>query len=194
VKKLFSSLRGNWGFAAYIVGVFTVSILVGVLTPTREAHAQVDARGIYNKKSLTLVAAGVTPAASDTVITVERVFALVNTAGQTSYTISTGKSLVIQGIYLEYTQSSATAARVQVFFRYNSAGACVAGSTRVLATELASPSFGTSAAFTGSDAVMMPIPWGGLEIKGDGTASICFSAIASSAAGTLTLSLVGFEY
>jgi hypothetical protein len=175
----------------FLSAVLALALLSG------PAFAQADARSIYTRTNVVLAASGVTPAAVDTILTFQKQVGnlgkTVLTTGQTSYTVTLGKTLRIQGVYLTYTQSSAVAARVQVFLRINTAGACVAASPLLLPTELAAPSFGTAAANTGSDATMLPI-LDGYEIRGDGTLAICFSAIASSAAGTLTLSLVGYEY
>jgi hypothetical protein len=153
--------------------------------------------GLYTRNNVVLAVDSATPAAVDTLLTFQKQVGnhgrTTLTGAQTNYVITTGKTLRIQSINYTYTQSGATAARVRVFLRINTAGTCVAASSLLIPVELGPPAFGTAAANTGTDTVSMPIPEG-YEIKGDGTLSICFSAIASSAAGTLTVSMVGWEY
>lgn len=145
-------------------------------------------------RSITILNAdGVTPANTDTVLTFDKNIAGTVTTGQTAYTITSGKILRIQNVTWSFTDSSATAVRVRAYLRYNTGGGCVAGSGKVFSCEVASPGLGTSAANEGNAVCAMPIP-DGLEITGDGTKSICLSAIASSAAGTLTATVVGYEY
>lgn len=135
---------------------------------------------------------GVTPAIAETVITFTKVVADTSTAAQTSYTITNAKTFRIQSICASFT-AGATANRVRVAVRLNTGGACVAGSNILLPVAELAPNYGTATAAEGGASVCMPIP-DGLEIAGNGTKAICLSESATAAAGTLTMTLVGYEY
>jgi hypothetical protein len=141
---------------------------------------------------LAIGADGVTPAIAETVITFVKTVADTQTTGQTSYTITSAKTLRLQAICTSFT-AGATANRVRVALRLNTGGACVAGSNILLPVAELAPNFGTAAAAEGGAHTCLPIP-DGLEIAGNGTKAICLTESATAAAGTLTVALVGYEY
>jgi hypothetical protein len=138
-----------------------------------------------------LGADGVTPAISDTLITFSKNVGGTVTATQTTYAITSGKTLRLQSLCASLTAgAAANIARVRL--RLNTAGACLAGSGLLLpALELA-PQYGTAAASEGWAAGCVPIP-DGLELTG-ASWNICLSESAVAASGTLTVNLIGYEY
>lgn len=135
---------------------------------------------------------GVTPAIAETVITFTKTIADTQTTGQTSYVITSGKTLRVQAICASATMGAA-ANRVRVALRLNTGGACIAGSNILLPVVELAPNYGTATAAEGGASACLPIP-DGLEIAGNGTKAICLSEAATAASGTLTVNLVGFEY
>lgn len=140
---------------------------------------------------VTLTADAVTPAASDTLLTVAKLVGDTATAGVTSYAVSSGKTLRLQSMQLHFTSSTTTANKVRIRLRTLSSGACLATSPQVGTWELALPN-GTLAANSGQAQINIDWP-DGLEFSG-ATRNICFSAIAAAANGTLTVTLIGYEY
>jgi hypothetical protein len=135
---------------------------------------------------------GVTPAIAETVITFTKIVADTSTAAQTSYTITSGKTLRIQAVCASMT-AGATANRIRVALRLNTGGACVAGSKILLPVVELAPNYGTATAAEGGASACFPIP-DGLEIAGNGTKAICLSENATAASGTLTVGLIANEY
>lgn len=135
---------------------------------------------------------GVTPAIAETVITFSKTVADTQTTGQTSYTITSAKTLRIQAICVSATMGAA-ANRVRVALRLNTGGACVAGSNILFPVLELAPNYGTATAAEGGASGCLPIP-DGFEIAGNGTKAICLSEAATAASGTLSVNLIGFEY
>jgi hypothetical protein len=140
---------------------------------------------------VTLTADAVVPAASETLVPVVKLVGDTVTPGVTTYAVTSGKTLRVQVIRVSLTQSSTTVVKVRVRFRTLSSGACLATSPLVATVELG-PLTTTAVANTATDQAEIAIP-DGMEFSG-ATRNVCFSAIATSAAGTLTLTLIGFEY
>lgn len=140
---------------------------------------------------VTLTADAVTPATSDTLVTVAKLVGDTATAGVTTYAVTSGKTLRVQQLTLSFTSSTTTANKVRVRLRTLSSGACLATSPLVGTWELALPN-GTLAANAGQAQITIPFN-DGLEFAG-ATRNICFSAIGVAANGTLTITLVGYEY
>lgn len=140
---------------------------------------------------VTITADAVTPAAAETLLTVAKLVGDTATAGVTTYAVTSGKILRIEAISLAFTSSTTTANKVRVRLRTLSSGACIATSPLVGTWELALPN-GTLAANAGQATVVIPFSEG-MEFTG-ATRNICFSAIAAAANGTLTVSLLGYEY
>jgi hypothetical protein len=143
------------------------------------------------RTAVTITADAVTPAASDTLVTVAKLVGDTATAGVTTYQVTSGKTLRIQNVHISFTSSTTTANKVRVRLRTLSSGACIATSPLVGTYEIALPP-GTLAANQGTTSLDVAVP-DGLEFSG-ATRNICFSAIAAAANGTLTITLVGYEY
>jgi hypothetical protein len=141
---------------------------------------------------VTLTADAVTPAASETLVTVAKLVGDTVTAGVTTYAVTSGKTLRVQAVRVSLTQSSTTVVKVRVRLRTLSSGTCLATSPLVATVELG-PLTTTATANTATNHATLLIP-DGLEFSPGATRNICFSAIATSAAGTLTLTMIGFEY
>lgn len=139
-----------------------------------------------------IVADGVTPAVSETLITFTKTVADTQTTTQTSYTITTAKTFRLQVVCASLT-AGAAANRVRVALRLNTAGACIASSPILLPVIELAPNYGTATAAEGGANGCVSIP-DGLDIAGNGTKAICLSEAATAASGTLTVNLVGFEY
>jgi hypothetical protein len=171
-------------------------ILVAFLLGACPAYAQLNANanGVAigpSRTVVTLTADAVTPAASDTLVTVAKLVGDTATAGVTTYAVSAGKILRIESLSLSFTSSTTTANKVRVRLRTLSSGACIATSPLVGTWELALPN-GTLAANAGQ-ATQNVVVAEGLEFSGS-TRNVCLSAIAAAANGTLTITLIGFEY
>jgi hypothetical protein len=140
---------------------------------------------------VTLTADAVTPASSDTLVTVTKLVGDTSTASVTTYPVTSGKTLRLQSLQISFTSSTTTANKVRVRLRTLSSGTCLANSTLVDSWEVSLPT-GTLAANQGQNSVSVSWP-DGLEFSGS-TRNICFSAIAAAANGVVTLSLTGYEY
>lgn len=139
-----------------------------------------------------LTADAVTPAAiTDTLITFVKNVGGTETTGQTTYTVTTGKTLRLQALLITFAQSGTTAARVRVYLRATPSGTPTTASPKLAVANVASNGFGTSAANLGGDTVALPFP-DGLELAAG--AGLALSALATSANGTLSISLIGYEY
>lgn len=142
---------------------------------------------------VTLTADAVTPAASETLITVAKLVGDTVTAGVTTYAVTSGKTLRIQGLSLSLVSSTTTVNKVRVRLRTLSSGACLATSPVVATWELAWPT-AVAAVVANSPGVSRDLTFpDGLEFSG-ATRNVCLSAIAAAANGTLSVSLLGFEY
>lgn len=144
------------------------------------------------RKYVTLVADSVTPATSETVLTFAKNIAGTVTSGVTTYQVTSGKTLRIQAITATLMQSSTTVVACKLHLRHNTAGAAIATSPLVAMWQLGTPAT-AAVGNTGIAPQDVSIP-DGLEIPQNGTDNITFSAIATSAAGTLSVTLIGYEY
>jgi hypothetical protein len=145
----------------------------------------------FGQGFFSLVADGVTPAISDTLITFTKNMNGTTTATQTVLTTIGGVNYRVQGIFCS-ASAGATANVMRVRFRYNAAGACTNGSSIVANCEMA-PNYGTATASEGGSSCHMSIPEG-VTITGDGTKSFCLSESAIAAAGTLSCTVIGRIY
>lgn len=191
--------RGGWLLWSRRRGLaFVVALaLDGLALDVTAVSAQGTAAGSTRDRTfvartlVTLTADAVTPPASETLVTVVKLVGDAVTAGVTTYQVSAGKTLRVQALYVSFTQSSTTVVKVRVRLRTLSSGACLATSPLVATVELG-PLTTTAVASTATDQARLTLP-DGLEFSG-ATRNVCLSAIATSAAGTLTVSVVGFEY
>jgi hypothetical protein len=176
------------------IGALTLTVFLlcaGTALAQGMAAGSTRDRTFATRTLVTLTADAVTPAASETLVTVAKLVGDTVTAGVTTYAVSAGKALRVQAIRVAFTQTSTTVVKVRVRLRTLSSGACIATSPLVATVELG-PLTTTAVANTATSQSEIVIP-DGLEFSG-ATRNICFSAIATSAAGTLTLTLIGFEY
>src|SRR5438445_480229 len=151
-----------------------------------------DVKDGLSRSSIVIGADGVTPAVAETVITFQTSVNGTVTTGPTSYTITANKILRIQSINCAFT-AGATANTVRPHLRFNTGGACVAGSNLLLPICELSPGYGTVTAAEGESSCSVTVP-DGLEIAGDGTKALCLTENAVAASGTLTCNLVAYEY
>lgn len=179
------------------VRAHSVALLVLALLLPAGADQQIPSpfpvkRNIDSGRQLvTLTADAVTPATSDTLVTVTKLVGDTSTGAVTTYPVSAGKTLRLESLQLSFTSSTNTANKVRVRLRTLSSGACIATSPLVGTWELALPA-GTLAANQGQ--ALLNVDWPeGLEFSG-ATRNLCFSAIAPAANGTLSVTLTGFEY
>lgn len=172
-----------------IIAVLSVAPLVGQQSIPLPLPVK---RNIDVARTLvTLTADAVTPAAADTLVTVAKLVGDTATAGVTTYPVTSGKTLRLQSLQINFTSSTTTANKVRVRLRTLVSGTCIATSPLVGTWELALPN-GTLAANQGQ--AILNVDWpDGLEFSG-ATRNICLSAIAVAANGTLTATVIGFEY
>lgn len=171
-------------------------LLAAFLLVAAPAYAQLNpsSNGVLigpARTVVTLTADAVTPAASETLVTIAKLVGDTATGGVTTYAVSSGKTLRVESISLSFTSSTTTANKVRVRLRTLSSGACIATSPLVGTWELALPT-GTLAANSGQATQSIVIA-DGMEFSG-ATRNICFSAIGVAANGTLSITLLGFEY
>lgn len=130
----------------------------------------------------------VTPAASDTLVTFTKNVGGTATTAQTTYTVTSGKTLRIETVTIGVATSTTAAFSVRVALRENTSGSCTASSAPVTLLEAATL---TAVTNEGANFATAVIPDGWEFPAAD---SVCVSAIASSATGTLTVTVLGFEY
>jgi hypothetical protein len=129
----------------------------------------------------------VTPAASDTLVTFVKNVSGTATTGQTTYTVSNGKTFRVTSIYVGIANTSTVSANVRVALRENTGGTCAASSAAVAMLQVAA---GNIAANEGADG-SLAIPDGWEFPAAD---SVCISAIAAATTDTLTITVMGYEY
>src|SRR5271154_1434013 len=112
------------------------------------------------------------------------------TAAQTSYTITSGKTLRIQNISISVRAAAAAVPFSRVALRSNTAGATVAGSALVVQLPEV---FGISATSGVGGQMSMDFP-DGLEIAGNGTVSIGLSHLDQATTNIINITLTGYEY
>lgn len=130
----------------------------------------------------------VTPAASDTLVTFTKNVGGTSTASQTTYTVTSGKTFRIQAVYFSVVTSTTTVISARLALRENTGGTCTASSAPVAMMEAAGV---TAVANEGVSGTNMAIPDGWEFPAAD---SICFSAIGSTSTGTMTITIMGYEY
>jgi hypothetical protein len=136
------------------------------------------------------VAAGATGV--ETLITLTQSKGMSATSAAASYTVTSGKTLRIMALNVASRGHATATAQITTFnLRLNTGGACVVGSTPILAgLAVATPA--TASAW---DRLVLPLG-DGYEIVGNGTISFCLSANAvyTTNAPTWYVNLIGFEY
>lgn len=143
---------------------------------------------------VTLTADNVVPIlTTDTAVTFTKLVGDTSTATQTTYAVTSGKTLRITNLTFTMVPSSTTVALLRVRLRTLSSGACLAGSTLVGVWALSTPP-GTIAANAGGVATSsIPFP-DGLEFSG-ANRNVCLSAnVLGAASQTVTITVTGFEY
>lgn len=128
----------------------------------------------------------VTPAASETAITFSKTINGTATGSLTAYTVSTGKTLRIDGIAIGQTLTSTTATNLR--FALREGASCSTSSAIDVRLFLPGPS---AAIATAGSNLSVSYP-NGLDFPS--TTQICFSAIATSTSSTFTMSVDGFEF
>lgn len=144
---------------------------------------------------VTLTAERVIPIlTTDTIVTFSKLVGDTVTATQTTYAVTSGKTLRLQYMTISLTPSSTTLGVVQVRLRTLSSGACtVAAGVRVAGWEIGNPGTATQVANASNQREDIMFP-DGMEFSG-ATRNICISMNALAAASqTVTISLVGYEY
>lgn len=112
------------------------------------------------------------------------------TAGVTSYTITSGKTLRIQSVTLYIRSGAAAVANTTINLRHNTAGATIATSALVWTGNTA-----TSAAVSGTPGLPLQSPFpDGIEFFGNGTQSIGLSHLSSATTNVESISIVAYEY
>jgi hypothetical protein len=134
---------------------------------------------------VTINADAVTPAASDTLVTVAKLVGDTVTAGVTTYPVSSGKTLRLQTMTLSLVSSTTTINKVRVRLRTLVSGACIATSPLVATYEIGWMTPTTPVANAPGNSITISFP-DGMEFSG-ATRNICLSAIGAAANGTLSI-------
>ena len=114
----------------------------------------------------------------------------VNTAGVTSYTITSGKTLRITSIGVSVRSGAAAVAFSRLALRHNTAGATTTASPIAYLVPEANTLNATSG--SGGD-VIVDIP-DGIEFFGNGTQSIGVSHLDQATTNILNVTVYGYEY
>lgn len=128
----------------------------------------------------------VTPATSETAITFTKDVGGTATTAQTSYTVTTGKTLRVQALVFTVQPTSTTAVEGRVMLREGAS--CGTSSTAAVAVDVGSAA---AVANTGVGPAFVTVP-DGLEFPA--ATVLCLTGISTSASATFTVSLVGYEY
>lgn len=112
------------------------------------------------------------------------------TAAQTSYTITSTKTLRITSATFCNRVGAAAVNDCQFKIRNNTAGATVVGSALVHVVDVDPP----NAVSAEGTCVTQTFPDGGLEFLGDSTNSIGTSDVCTATTNKVTISLVGYEF
>lgn len=136
-----------------------------------------------------LVATGVAGVTTEALFSFQQNKGGTVTQSVTSYTITSGKTLRIQGLYCSNRDGAATISWTRANIRSSIVGATVAASALVFGLET-----GGSGALTGATGDFAALIPDGLEIAGNGTVSIGVSHLDQATTNLVTCTLVGYEY
>jgi hypothetical protein len=139
---------------------------------------------------LTLTATAAAGVTSETLLSTSQNKAGTVTASVTSYTVTSGKTLRIQGITLSVRAGAAAVPFARLTLRSNTAGATTAASAVLYQIPEV---FGISATIGVGGQIAIDIP-DGLEIAGNGTVSIGLSHLDQATTNVINATLVGYEY
>lgn len=144
---------------------------------------------------VTLTADNVIPVlTTDTIVTFSKLVGDTVTAAQTTYQVTSGKTLRIGSISITMVPSSTTVAYLRVRLRTLVSGACTAAAGLVVGVWALSSPPGTLAANAGGVATQNVSFADGIEFSG-ATRNVCLSMNAlGAAAQTVTITVVGYEY
>lgn len=175
----------------------TVSVTGPTLTKGTQGATGVSTQDLKDagRTLVTLTAERVTPIlTTDTIISFSKLVGDTVTAAQTTYAVTSGKTLRLQGMHIALTPTSTTLGLLQVRLRTLSSGACtVAAGLKVAVWEVGNPGTATQVANAASQHLDMIFP-DGLEFSG-ATRNICLSAnVLGAASQAVTISLFGYEY
>lgn len=138
---------------------------------------------------ITLTAVAIAGVTSEALISFTKNAQGSTTGSVTSYTITSGKTFRVQGIFVGLRAGAAAIQWVQVNLRHNTAGATTASSPLVVGGYV-----GTGSTTSGVSATeIIPVP-DGLEFFGNGTQSIGVSHLSSATTNVEFITLVGYEY
>jgi hypothetical protein len=183
-------VTANQGTSPWVVSCTTANCPQPTLTKGTQGATGYSVQELKDagRTRITFTADRVTPAATDTLVTFVINNAGTATTAQTTRTVTAGKTFRVQSIYIGVAASTTTAVSVRFALRENTGGACTASSAAVAMLNAATPA---AVAAEGSSGAEQSFP-DGLEFPA--ADSICISAIGSTATGTLTASVVGYEY
>lgn len=131
---------------------------------------------------------------TDTIVTFSKLVGDTVTASQTTYAVTSGKTLRITNVAFTMVPSSTTVASLRLRLRTLSSGACIVSTSAIVGVwQLSSPP-GTLAAQAGGNVSMVVDFPDGLEFSG-ATRNVCLSMnVLGAAAQTVTITVTGFEY
>jgi hypothetical protein len=153
------------------------------------------ALGVQNLKdsgrtSVTLSAQGAAGVIAEAMLSMGQNKGGTVTAGVTSYTITSGKTLRIQNISYSVRSGAAAVPFSRITLRSNTAGATIATSAiLVQLPEVTGPA--ATIGVGGNESVDFP---DGLEIAGNGTISIGLSHLDQATTNVINVTLTGYEY
>lgn len=144
------------------------------------------------RQRVLFTADAVAPATTETLVTFTKNVNGTATASQTTYSVTSGKTLRVQAIHVYYAVTSTTLSEIRVALRENTGGACTASSALAVRLGAGMPvTTATSVAHEAATQADFAIP-DGLEFPASD--SLCLSAVATSASSAMTITLVGYEY
>ena len=146
------------------------------------------------RTTVTLTADAVTPIlTTDTIITFAKLVGDTVTTAQTTYQVTSGKTLRLTGITIGMAPTSTTPAALRVRLRTLSSGACIVATGLVVGVWAVTSPIAVPAIAGGGAQLSVPFP-DGLEFSG-ATRNICLSGqVLGAASQAVTITVTGYEY
>lgn len=182
----------NQGVNAYnIVSSNTLVVNGPALTKGSQGASGLTTQDLKDagRTYVVLVATGVGGVTSETLFTFQQSKQGVAVSGVTSYTVTSGKTLRIQGLHCASRDGTTAVSWGRAAIRHNPGGATTAASSLIFASES-----GTQVALAGATGNFSAAFPDGIEIVGNGTQSIGVSHLDQATTNVVTCTLVGYEY
>lgn len=184
--------NGSSGIVGYQNGASSVPVnVLNVLTKGTQGSVGLSTQDLKDagRSFVVLVATAVAGSVSEVIFSFQQNKAGTVTQSVTSYTITSGKTFRIQGLYCSNRDGTTAISWSRFAIRSSIAGATVAASALIFGKEI-----GDQAALAGATSDFDSAFPDGIEIAGDGTKSIGVTHIDQATTNLVSCTLVGYEY